>query len=337
MGMSESDTSRLTQAATWRVWLAEHDLEDDCPELSAWLAEDSRNAVAWQCVQQDWALFAEQANSPEVLELRSKALADAREVGRGRWARSRRLAIANRLGIAAGILVLAIGGALVWMKQPDVYTTRAGERRVVTLADGSQVALDSRSEVSVRFSAHARELTLTQGQARFDVTHDIERPFSVTADGHKVIAIGTSFNVDLFGPSLLVTLIEGRVVVASTPSSVNPTQVDASLAQVTLDAGEQIVFSPQAPPSVAHVNPGQAVAWENGEVVSENDSLTAVVARVNRYARDSVVIGDTQTGELRISGVFHTGDIDGFVNTIVEYLPVRAEKQADGTTRLTHR
>jgi transmembrane sensor len=334
--MSESDTSRLTQAATWRVRLAEHDLEG-CPELSAWLAEDARNAAAWKQIQEDWALFTEHANSPEILELRSEALAHAHEVGKGRWVRSRRFALSKGLGIAAGIVILMVGGLVVWMKQPDVYTTRAGERRVVTLADGSEVALDSRSEVSVRYSAHARELTLTQGQARFDVAHDIERPFAVTADGHKVIATGTSFNVDLFGPSLLVTLIEGRVVVASAASWVNQTKVDMQVARIPLDVGEQIVFSPKKPPSVAHVNLGQAIAWQNGEVVSENDALTTVVARINRYARDAFIIGDAQTGELHISGVFHTGDVDGFVSTIVEYLPVRAEKQADGTTLLTHR
>ena len=334
--MSESDASRLTQAATWRVRLAEHDLEG-CPELSAWLAEDGRNAAAWKQIQEDWALFAEHANSPEILELRSEALTHAHEVGKGRWIRSRRFAVTNGLRIAAGIAILVVGGLIVWMKQPDVYTTRAGERRIVTLADGSEVALDSRSEVSVRYSAHARELTLTQGQARFDVAHDIERPFAVTADGHKVIATGTSFNVDLFGPSLLVTLIEGRVVVSSAPSWASPTKVDTPVARIPLDAGEQVVFSPKKPPKVTHVNLGQAIAWENGEVVSENDTLTTVVARINRYARNAVIIGDAQTDELRISGVFHTGDVDGFVSTIVEYLPVRAQKQADGTTLLTHR
>jgi transmembrane sensor len=334
--MSESDTSRLTQAAAWRVWLAENDLEG-CPGFSAWLAEDARNAAAWKQVEDDWALFAEHASSPEILKLRSEALARAHEAGQGRWVRSRRFAIAHRLGIAAGILILAVGGLFVWMRQPDVYATRAGERRVVTLADGSQVALDSHSEVRVQYSAHARELTLTKGQARFDVAHDIERPFSVTADGHKVIAMGTSFNVDLFGPSLLVTLIEGRVVVSSTPSLTDLTKVEIPLARITLDAGEQVVFSPKAPPSVARVNLGQATAWENGEVVSENDSLATLVARINRYTQHAVIIGDTQTGELRISGVFHTGDIEGFVNTIVAYLPVRAEKETDGTTHLTHR
>jgi transmembrane sensor len=334
--MSDIDTSRLAEAAAWRTRLAENDLESS-PELAAWIAEDPRNAAAWKQVQDQWTLFGEHATAPEIIDLRCRALAHAHEAGRGRWVRSKRFAITHRLAIAAGILIVAIGGLLLWTQQPDVYTTVAGERRVVTLADGSQVALDSRSEVKVRYSAHARELTLTSGQARFDVAHDVERPFSVTADGHKVIATGTSFNVDLFGPSLLVTLIEGHIVVSPEPTFSQPANIDSQIDRIVLDAGEQVVFSPRAPPSVAHVNLGQATAWENGEVVFENDPLPIVVARINRYARHEVVIADTQTSELRISGVFHTGDIDGFVSTIAAYLPVRADKSADGTTRLTHR
>ena len=336
MGMSESDASRLTQAATWRVRLAESDLEG-CPELSAWLAEDSRNAAAWKRVQHDWAVFADHANSPELLELRSEALAHAHEAGQRRWVRSRRFAITHRVGIAAGVLALAVGAFFLWTRQADVYTTQVGERRIVTLADGSQVALDSRSEVRVRYSAHARELTLTKGQARFDVAQDVERPFSVAADGHKVIAVGTSFNVDLFGPKLLVTLIEGRVVVSSSPSVTDLTRLDIPDGRITLDAGEQVVFSAKAPPRIARVSLGQATAWENGEVISDNESLATVVARINRYAQHVVIIGDAETGELRISGVFHTGDVDGFINTIAAYLPLRAQRLSDGTTRLTHR
>jgi transmembrane sensor len=332
-----TETSRLTEAAAWRVRLAESDQEGN-PQLMAWIAEDPRNAAAWKQVQDSWTVFGEHATSPEIIDLRCRALAHAHEAGRGRWVRSKRFAIPHRLGIAAGILAVAIGGLFLWNQQPDVYSTRAGERRVVTLADGSQVALDSRSEVKVRYSADARELNLTRGQARFDVAHDIERPFSVTARAHKVIATGTSFNVDLFGPTLLVTLIEGHVVVSSSaPMFSQPANIDSQIDRIVLDAGEQVVFTPKAPPSVAHVNLGQATAWENGEVVFENDPLPIVVARINRYARHEVVIADTQTSELRISGVFHTGDIDGFVSTIAAYLPVRADKSADGTTRLTHR
>jgi len=335
--MSDIETSRLAEAAAWRVRLAQNDPQDN-PRLAAWIAEDPRNAAAWNQVQSSWAVFGEHATSPEIIDLRCRALAHAHEAGRGRWVRSKRFAVAHRLAIAAGVLAVAIGGLFLWSQQPDVYSTRAGERRVVTLADGSQVALDSKSEVKVRYSADARELTLTRGQARFDVAHDIARPFSVAARAHKVIATGTSFNVDLFGPTLLVTLIEGHVVVASSaPMFSQPTNIDSQIDRIVLDAGEQVVFTPKAPPSVAHVNLGQAIAWENGEVVFENDPLPIVVDRINRYARHGVVIADTQTSQLRISGVFHTGDVDGFVSTIAAYLPVRADKNADGTTRLTHR
>lgn len=337
MAMNDSETTRLTQAAAWRMRLAESDLESR-EDLSVWLAADPRNMAAWTQVQKGWTVFSEHATAPEVLQLRCNALAHAHEAGRGRWTRSKRFAIARRLAIAAGVLILVLGGLFMWMDQADVYSTRAGERRVVTLDDGSQIALDSRSEVKVHYTAHARELTLGKGQARFDVAHDVERPFSVAASGHKVIATGTSFNVDLFGPSVLVTLIEGRVVVASEPAFNLPmAHINDDVARITLDAGEQVVFSPKAAPSVARVNLGQATAWENGEVVFENDSLSTVVARVNRYAQNAVVIGDASTSELRISGVFHTGDVDGFVSTLVAYLPVRADKDAGGTIRLTHR
>jgi transmembrane sensor len=318
--MSEIPLERLEEAAAWRVRLAEQDL-DDSPEFAAWLAADARNAAAWRQVEDRWSIFMEHATAPEVIDLRCQALAHAHEASRGRWVRSKRFANAHRLGIAAVVVAVVVGMSFFWKLQPDVYKTRAGERRVVTLADGSQVALDSRTEVRVRYSQNARELVLAQGQARFDVARDIERPFSVTAGAHKVIAIGTSFNMDLFGPRLLVTLIEGHVMVAD----------------INLDAGEQVVFAPRAAPSVAHVNLGQTTAWENGEVVFENDTLATVVARINRYARQGVVIADPETSQLRISGVFHTGDIDGFVSTIIAYLPVRADKSGDGTTHLARR
>jgi len=323
--MSDAESKRLEEAAAWRVRRAESDLESS-PEFAAWLAADERNAAAWQQVQSRWGLFSEHATAPEVIDLRCQALAHAHEASRGRWVRSKRFAIAHGLGIAAVVLAVLVGGWLLWKRQPDVYSTRAGERRVITLADGSQVALDSRSEVQVHYSQNARELTLTKGQARFDVAQDIERPFSVAAGDQKVIAIGTSFNMDWLGPSLLVTLIEGHVVVTST---VRP--------RIDLDPGQQAVFYAQDPPSVTHVNLGQTTAWENGEVVFANDTLATVVSRINRYARNGRVTADPDASQLRISGVFHTGDIDGFVSTIVAYLPVRADKLNDGTTHLARR
>ncbi len=81
------------------------------------------------------------------------------------------------------------------------------------------------------------------------MAHDIEALSRSRLTAHKGHCSGhLRFNVDLFGPTLLVTMIEGRVVVSSASSWVNPTKVDMRGARIPLDAGEQIVFSPKKPP-----------------------------------------------------------------------------------------
>jgi ferric-dicitrate binding protein FerR (iron transport regulator) len=58
---------------------------------------------------------------------------------------------------------------------------------------------------------------------------------------------------------------------------------------------------------------------------------------MNRYATRRIVVGDEQAASLRISGVFHEGDVDGFVSTLAAYLPVRARERPDGEVVLTYR
>jgi transmembrane sensor len=346
----------LQQAAAWRTRLTEAP-EEYAEQFRAWLALDPRNSEAWHSVQTPWLLLGEHAASPALIRLRRTALDHAHDAER----RSRGLLKRHRFprvaAAAAAILALAMTSLLIWQANRfDIYRTGAGERRVVTLIDGSEIALDSQSEVQVRYTKRSRELVLLKGQARFAVAHDILRPFSVTANGHEVVATGTAFNVDLLGSDLLVTLIEGHVVVlregaqtaSSAPASersalnvdsaVSPaaSNLDPGLSsRISLDAGEQLVISPRTAPRVTRVNVERATAWESGQLVFENEPLSSVVARVSRYGAQPLVIGDEQTSNLRISGVFHEGDVTGFVSTIVSYLPVRAQQGRDGATHLS--
>jgi transmembrane sensor len=349
------ESDRISQAASWRARLAE-DPGTDKKEFELWRAQDPRNAEAWKLVEGPWRSLGEHATSPGLIRLRQAALAHAHNAGQAHWTR-RRFGLPTRLAAAAVVfVVIAMASLLIWQEHRfDIYRTHAGERRVVTLADGSQIALDSQSEVRVRYSAHARELALVSGQARFDVAHDIERPFSVTAHGHKVIATGTAFNVDLLGSDLLVTLIEGHVVVlpqktrafesaAAVRSPENPglpaeaateTIDPGSTDRILLDAGQQLVISSGASPSVTRVNVDHATAWESGQLIFEDEPLSTVVARVSRYGARPILVDDEQISSLRISGVFHEGDVDGFLSTLVSYLPVHAQKARDGSIRLS--
>lgn len=349
--MTRSDEpDRLRMAAAWRAQLTEAP-DEIAGEFQAWLLLDPRNEAAWRQVQGPWKLLGEHASAPAVLRLRRAALAHAYRATRIQPHPVRPYFAAAVA--AAATLVVGVAGWLFWRDARfQVYQTRAGERRVVTLSDGSQVALDSQSEVKVHYGAHSRQLTLVTGQARFEVAHDVTRPFTVAAGGQEVIATGTVFNVDLLGSQLLVTLIEGHVTVlphASAASdladalpfvpSAPPDQQANHRRQdrIALDAGEQLVLSPTTTPEVRRVNIDRTSAWEAGRLVFEDEPLGTVVARVSRYGKRKVVAGDAATAELRISGVFREGDVDGFISTITSYLPLFAQQLDDGTIRVRYR
>lgn len=329
----EMDDDALMAAVAWRVHL--HEIAAvTTEEFEAWLL-DSEHREAWNAVSQSWNEVGAVAAAPALIRARQLALEDARRArirragdGRAWWA----------IASAAAVVFVALStwGIARWADRPVDYRTAMGERRVITLNDGSRISLDSNSDVTVHYSKLARELHLVYGQARFDVAHDVERPFSVIAGAQKVVATGTAFNINLDGPKVLVTLIEGHVVVFDEKSgakALTDRKTDRPRA-VELAAGEQLVAVPNTRPQVRSAEIDQAVAWMNGKIVVDNERLSSVVARVNRYTRTPIQIGDESAGNSRISGVFNTGDVDGFVDTVTHYLPIEAVTLDDGSILL---
>jgi transmembrane sensor len=338
------DMLRLAEASAWRVTLSEQDLES-CEAFETWLTGDAGNAVAWARTQASWSRFGDEAVAPEMMTARRDALERARQVQARRAGGERRSLRVAGLAAAAVAAVLVAGGAW-WLQRPAVYSTALGERRTVMLADGSRMALDSGTKVRVRLLRDARRLTLVRGQARFDVAHDVMRPFSVAARNQVVVATGTSFNVDLLGPKVTVTLIEGRVSVLQNgpgdllhPGAIlkrsHTTRLRAGQELVAVNVPGPVVAAPA--PTVEKVNLDGATAWENGQLVFDNEPLATVVERVGRYSNRTIGVADARTGALRISGVFNAGDLDTFVDTLQRYLPVEADHRADGGLVLRQR
>ena len=323
---------RLAEASAWRVALAEADLYTS-EAFEDWLAQAPANEAAWDEVQASWVLVDDQAHSPELLALRRAALARVERRSASRWSGGGWF-----FRIAASLLLIisvAAGWSLfITGHRPTIYATAFGERRVVTLDDGSKLSLDSATEVSVDYSGDARRLVLTSGQARFDVAHDVTRPFTVRARDRLVVATGTAFNVDLIGRAVKVTLIEGRVSILSAPASNDPAAVRARPKRdVELKAGEQFVEMPAALPKVEAVNLERATSWESGQLVFDDEPLGSIAERVSRYA-PRAVRADSAVADMKISGVFNTGDTATFVDTVERYLPVNAVHKGDGSTLL---
>ena len=327
--------ARLNEAAAWRVRLTETG-RSSTPEFEGWLGDPGSQA-AWNQVSRAWNFFDDVAQAPEILAARQAALGDARETKRqvARPGRLERPVWTRRLaGLAAAALVVcAVGGASYWWAQrPDDFRTAVGERRVVTLSDGSKLSLDADSEVTVRYGKNERSLRLLKGQARFDVAHDKTRPFSVIAGRQRVIATGTAFNIDMAGPKVLVTLIEGHVVVLDEYGEDGTAPVQPKV--IELKAGQQLSTAPSTPPEIAQANIQRVTAWTIGQLMFDDEPLSSVVERVNRYGGTQIIITDPKVGAMKISGVFNAGDVLGFVEIVTHYLPVRAVSEDPHTIAL---
>ena len=89
---------------------------------------------------------------------------------------------------------------------------RGGEFRL-KLSDGTNVYLNSASELKypVRFDEKERKVYLS-GEAYFEVTKDLNRPFYVVMEEVQVRVYGTEFNVNTHQPGKVHTvLVDGKV------------------------------------------------------------------------------------------------------------------------------
>src|SRR6185503_10937358 len=99
------------------------------------------------------------------------------------------------------------------------------------------------------------------------------------------VATGTAFTVDLMGPKVQVTLIEGRVVVLREDRGVDSSSAAAAhpsdRSGVPLSAGQQLTVVPAAPPRIETVSLDRATSWEHGVLVFEDEPLASIAERVS--------------------------------------------------------
>lgn len=319
----QSRDAILEAAMTWRQRMDAPDWDARADaELEVWLQADERHAEAFARTGALWDYFDQHAAAPEMLAAR-KALLGRMQAQVQRRAGSRFGMPTRRMAAAlAGVAILAALGAWPLATRGDVYQTERGERRLVTLDDGSRVSLDAETKLQVRFSDDARRLRLVRGQARFDVAKDVSRPFSVRAGDRTVVATGTAFNIDMLEPRVKVTLLEGRVLVLPTAKG--------TAKAVELQPGQQLVAPRDAPPKVVAVaDVAEATAWQRGKLVFDQEPLADAVAKVNRYGSRRMSV-DPSVAAVPVSGIFEAGDTNGFLEAITGFLPVSVVDDGNG-------
>jgi transmembrane sensor len=241
-----------------------------------------------------------------------------------------------------GTVIFAAGLVLRW--EEGRYSTAFGEQRIVTLADGSVIELNTESALKVRFTKDQRSIHLIKGEAFFRVAHDATRPFVVSAGEASVKAVGTQFNVRMSADSTLVSVVEGTVEVrgdtqdtrfaASAESAVSVTTgEEASITSVSPQASKRHLAVAKLPAS----SPQRSVSWTRGRVEFENTALVDVLSEFQRYRDVRVLIEDDSIRELKLTGSFDAHDPDSALAYLAT-LPGMAVEQLDAHTfRIHHR
>jgi transmembrane sensor len=189
------------------------------------------------------------------------------------------------------------------------FSTQHGELQTLRLTDNSVLHLNTDSAVTVRYSNSERSVTLSAGEADFEIIHDPARPFRVYAGAAEVTDVGTVFDIRLQNEAAVVTVVQGRVAVSHT--SQGRSQQSPS---VELGAGQQISVADQSLPTAPiSVDAERTTAWLHRQIMFEREPLARVATEFNRYSPKPIEIATPALQDLEISGVFATDDTEAFI------------------------
>lgn len=324
------DRRARDEAAAWYAKLSGQRVSNqDLADFFDWRS-DSLNDAAYTRVEGLTSAVRKYADDPRLQALADKAARRRREgLSLPDWLKA--LARPKTGGALLGALAatIAVGVMLTGAPGQETYRTKVGERRAISLDDGSTLELNTDSQVRVRLGKAERRLTLDRGQAMFAVAHDAARPFIVTAGDTSVRAIGTRFEVWRDKDAVRVTLAEGKVQVTKAKTG------DAQQAKpVILTAGARLEVSKTRIAAPVAVDIAAATGWTQGRLTFKETRLADAAAEVNRYSRRQVIVAPALADQ-RFNGVFDTGDTESFANGVTAALGLSRTTRPDGAIELT--
>ncbi|WP_194789144.1 FecR domain-containing protein [Pseudomonas sp. UFMG81] len=187
------------------------------------------------------------------------------------------------------------------------YRSPVGQRRRLTLDDGSQLHLNTRSAADVRFDGQQRLVHLQEGELLLDALDD-PRPLRLrTAEGDMQLGRGR-FDVRQFEGFSLVSVFSGS----------------ASVAGQTLLAGHQARFARTGWQAIAPLDPNRA-AWVDGMLVVSQLRLSDFLAELSRYRLGQLGCSE-RVADLRISGSYPLDDSERILAMLEVALPVKVRR-----------
>jgi len=189
--------------------------------------------------------------------------------------------------------------------------TAIGEHKVVELPDSSKVELNTATKLHAALRHDRRELWLDAGEAFFEVKHLPDRPFVVHAGKETVTVLGTKFSVRREGDKVTVSVLEGRVRIDDADVLTSERSTIIAAGDVVVTNGLTTLLRPRSEDVVE-----RSLAWRGGTLAFDQTTLSNAADEFNRYNAKQIIIVDSTTAKMRISGTFQASNVDAFARLL---------------------
>jgi len=306
-------TEALEEAAEWLMAMSAGAVTDaQRADWLAWRSSSPERAQAWQRAER---LMGKLDGLPPALSM--SALDRPADPGRR--------AMISRLALLLAVLPAGWAGWKLTERQGWAadYRSTVGECRQLTLADGTQIFLNTDSAIDIRFDADERFIQLRRGEILVQTAPDIvvpARPLRVATREGRMQALGTRFSVRELDGRTYLAVIEGAI-------RIEPARA-AAKAGTVVQAGERVDFTAHTVGRPMPVDT-TATAWTQGMLLADGMRLDDFVTQLARYQR-GVIRCDPRIAGLRISGAFPVSDTQRSLSMLESTYALRVSAHING-------
>lgn len=174
----------------------------------------------------------------------------------------------------------------------------AGQRISLELSDGTVVWLNSRTKIEypASFVGDNRKVKL-DGEAYFEVTKDVHKPFVVETAKGNIEVLGTKFNVEAYSEdnTFATALMEGSV------------KVSRGKMQYMLRPN-QLAYLKNGKMNIASIEDFNLYRWREGLICFKDESFPNIVKKFEKYYGVDIRIENSAVANYRCTGKFRQSD-----------------------------
>lgn len=221
-------------------------------------------------------------------------------------------AVTRRRVLQGAIAASVAGGAMLVGRSLDLvptpsqaladYRTGPGQRRLVRLAGGASVDLNTRTSINLPHGVASPTVELVSGEA---VVNGDRSAVTLLAGAGTASTQGGRFNARRDGDAVCITCLAGAV------------QLGWNTQRRRLGPSDAVRYDDAAIGAVVRgIDAAVLTAWQGGTLIFRNMPMVQVVAEINRYRSGRVFLANGDLARKTLSGTYQLARLDDFFSQV---------------------